>query len=67
MTEDGVVLRQRQGPFFLPTNAGEQKYKGVETGVVWSPTPKMSIYVNASFYRNRFGDFVIESESGDKF
>jgi outer membrane receptor protein involved in Fe transport len=65
MTEDGVVLSTRQGPFFFPTNAGKLRYKGVETGVTVSMSPKVGAYVNASFYRNRFGDFVIESEDGD--
>ena len=60
MTESGVVLDVRQGPFFLPTNSGELKYKGVETGMNWALSPKVSAYVNASFYRNRFGDFVIQ-------
>src|SRR5262245_13475486 len=27
MREDGVVLIRRQGPFFFPTNAGQQRYK----------------------------------------
>lgn len=62
MTEDGVVLSIRQGPFFNPTNAGILKYKGVETGVGFAVTPKISVYANASFYRNRFGDFVIQDE-----
>jgi len=62
MKEDGVVLDVRQGPFFIPTNSGELKYKGVETGVRVAPTSKISLYVNASFYRNRFGTFVIEDE-----
>ena len=60
MSESGVVLSVRQGPFFLPTNSGELKYKGVETGVSWAISPRVSAYANASFYRNRFGDFVIE-------
>jgi outer membrane receptor protein involved in Fe transport len=60
MSENGVVLSVRQGPFFLPTNSGELKYKGVETGVSWAISPKVSAYANASFYRNRFGGFVIE-------
>jgi outer membrane receptor protein involved in Fe transport len=66
MKEDGVVLSRRQGPFFFPTNAGEQRYKGVETGasMVWSQ--QLSGFVNASFYRNRFGAFVIQSEEGDE-
>jgi iron complex outermembrane receptor protein len=62
MKEEGVVLSIRQGPFFLPTNSGELKYKGVETGVRIAASPKVSLYVNASFYRNRFGDFVIQDE-----
>jgi outer membrane receptor protein involved in Fe transport len=66
MKHDGVVLDTRQGAFFLPTNAGEQRYKGLETGARLAITPKVSTYVNASFYRNRFGRFVIESEDGDE-
>jgi outer membrane receptor protein involved in Fe transport len=62
MREEGVVLSIRQGPFFIPTNSGELKYKGVETGIRFAATPKVSLYTNASFYRNRFGDFVIEDE-----
>jgi iron complex outermembrane receptor protein len=66
MLEDGVVLSQRQGPFFFPTNAGQLKYDGVETGLSVEITPRVSAFVNASFYNSRFGDFVIESEDGDE-
>jgi outer membrane receptor protein involved in Fe transport len=66
MTEDGVVLSRQQGPFFFPTNAGQLRYKGGETGLSVAVTPKASAYVNAAFYRNRFGDFVIQSEDGDE-
>jgi len=66
MRENGVVLSTRQGPFFLPTNAGKLRYKGVETGATVAVSPKVSVYLNAAFYRNRFGDFVIESEDGDE-
>jgi outer membrane receptor protein involved in Fe transport len=65
MTEDGVVLSTRQGPFFLPTNAGELRYKGFETGVTAAPRSNLTVYMNASFYRNRFGAFVIQEEEGD--
>ncbi len=65
MTRDGVITTIRQGPFFLPTNAGEHRYKGFETGLNWSVSPKASAYINAAFYRNRFGTFVIQSEGGD--
>ncbi|MEO5741684.1 MAG: TonB-dependent receptor [Vicinamibacterales bacterium] len=66
MMEDGVVLNQRQGPFFFPTNAGKVKYQGVETGITLAPSPNASVFANASFYRNRFADFVIQSEDGDE-
>ena len=65
MMEDGVVLSRRSGPFFFPTNAGKVRYQGVETGVTVAPSKKASIFVNASFYRNRFDDFVIQSAGGD--
>ena len=65
MTRDGIVLSVRQGPFFIPTNAGEHNYQGVELGVSVAPAPRFSLYANAALYRNRFGDFVIERASGD--
>jgi iron complex outermembrane receptor protein len=65
MTDEGVVLRRREGPFFRDTNAGERRFKGFETGFGWSLVPQLSTYVNASFYRNRFGDFVIQAAGGD--
>jgi len=65
MMEDGVVLSRRSGPFFFPTNAGKVRYQGVETGVTVAPSPKASVCVNASFYRNRFDYFVIQSTGGD--
>jgi iron complex outermembrane receptor protein len=65
MTEDGVVLSKRQGPFFIPTNAGERKYKGFETGAGWAASTAVSVYFNAGFYHHRYGDFTIESEDGD--
>jgi iron complex outermembrane receptor protein len=66
MKEDGVVLSRRVAQFFLPTNSGEQRYKGMETGVRLAVTPSISTYLNASFYRNRFGRFIIETEDGDE-
>ena len=65
MIEDGVVLSRRAGPFFLPTNAGQRKYKGFETGVTMAFTRQVSAFVNGSVYRHRFGDFVIQSDGGD--
>lgn len=65
MTENGVVLTRRQGPFFLPTNSGEQRYKGVESSVRVTVTPQVSLFMNAAFYRNRFGTSVIESAGDD--
>ncbi len=66
MLEDGVVLTRRQGPFFFPTNAGQQRYKGVEAGASAALSSRISAYVNTAFYRNRFGGFVIQSEDGDE-
>ncbi len=71
MTRDGIIASVRQGPFFLPTNSGAHEYKGFETGVGVTPLEdngcygSLSVYINASFYENRFGDFVIESTGGD--
>jgi outer membrane receptor protein involved in Fe transport len=62
MTEEGVVLDTREGALFRPTNAGEQRYRGLETGVNFAASPRLSVFANASFYHNRFGDFVIEGE-----
>jgi outer membrane receptor protein involved in Fe transport len=66
MREDGVVLSRRQGPFFFPTNAGQQRYKGLETAIGATISPTVSIYANAAWYRSRFGEFVIETEDGDE-
>ena len=65
MRRDGIVTTLRQGPFFLPTNAGKHRYRGFETALRWLPSSKVTTYLNAAFYRNRFGDFVIESSGGD--
>lgn len=65
MTRDGIVHSVRQGPFFVPTNAGEHKYRGIETGINWSATPQVSVYANGAFYHNRFGTFLIESSRGN--
>ena len=65
MQRDGIVHSVRQGPFFIPTNAGEHEYKGVELGFRVAPASQLSLYANAALYRNRFGDFVIEQAGGD--
>jgi iron complex outermembrane receptor protein len=66
MKESGVVLTTRQGPFFIPTNSGEQRYEGVEAEGSWVFTDKVTGYLNVALYHNRFGDFVIQSEEGDE-
>jgi len=66
MKEDGVVLSRRQGPFFFPTNAGQQRYKGLETAVGATLSPRVSVYANTAWYRSRFGEFVIETADGDE-
>ena len=65
MQRDGIVHSVRQGPFFIPTNAGEHEYRGVELGFSVAPASQLSLYANAALYRNRFGDFVIERAGGD--
>jgi outer membrane receptor protein involved in Fe transport len=65
MRRDGIVTTVRQGPFFPPSNAGEHEYEGFEAALHWTAAARLSAYVNAALYHNRFGDFVIESEDGD--
>lgn len=65
MKRDGIVVSTRQGPFFLPSNAGEQDFDGLEIALAVAPLPRLSVDVNAAFYHNRFGDFVIEESAGD--
>jgi iron complex outermembrane recepter protein len=65
MKRDGIVINRRSGPFFFPSNAGEQDFDGLELGADWSPTARLSLSGNAAIYRNRFGDFVIERTAGD--
>ena len=61
MTEDGVVINRFVNNRFMPTNAGQLKYKGFETGAAWTPKQNVTAYANGAFYRNRYGEFVIES------
>jgi len=65
MTEDGVIVQTRQGPFFINSNGGTEDFRGVEVGVTWAPIRELSLYANGAFYHNRFGDFVIQSSSGN--
>ena len=39
----------------------------MELGFSVAPASQLSLYANAALYRNRFGDFVIESSGGDTF
>lgn len=65
MTRNGIVVDTRVGPFYYPSNAGQEKFRGVETSANWNVTSALSVYANAAFYHNRFGDFIIQSSSGD--
>ncbi|HUF74787.1 MAG TPA: TonB-dependent receptor [Longimicrobiales bacterium] len=65
MKRDGIVINRRSGPFFIPSNAGQQDFDGVEVGADWSPMAQLTLSGNAALYRNRFGDFVVEGSSGD--
>ena len=65
MKRDGIVVSTRQGPFFLPSNAGRQDFDGIQVALQVAPVPQVGISANAAFYHNRFGDFVIEEAGGD--
>jgi outer membrane receptor protein involved in Fe transport len=65
MTRNGIVVQVREGPFFINSNAGEQRFKGVETGMAWKALSRLSAFLNASLYRARFGTFIIQSAGGD--
>ena len=65
MARDGIIHSVRNGPFFLPTNAGEHKYQGYELGVRVTPGKGLTAYANAALYKNRFGRFVIEKKGGE--
>jgi iron complex outermembrane receptor protein len=64
-SRDGIVVEVRQGPFYNQTNAGEQRFRGLEVGLRVAPRPTLSLYVNGAFSHSRFGDFVIQQSSGD--
>jgi outer membrane receptor protein involved in Fe transport len=65
MNEDGVVIETRVGPFYQLSNAGAEDFRGVEVGATWRPITELSLYANAAFYHNRYGNFVIQSSSGN--
>jgi iron complex outermembrane recepter protein len=66
MTEDGVVINRFVNNRFVPSNAGRLTFTGFESGATWTPTQKVTAHVNGAFYRHRYGDFVIQSSSGDR-
>jgi len=38
--------------------------RGFESGARWSANKYVTTHLNASLYRNRFGDFIVESDAG---
>ena len=60
MDRDGIVISIREGAFFRDANAGTHKHKGLELGATLAATDEVTVWANAAFYRNTFGDFVIE-------
>ena len=62
MERDGIVVSTQEGPFFRDSNAGKQDFEGFELGVAWVPMPNLNLHGNVAFYKNRFGEFVIENE-----
>ena len=65
MERDGIVVSTQQGPFFLDSNAGKQDFEGLELAAAWAPQPNLAFYGNVAFYKNRFGEFVIEGTGPD--
>jgi outer membrane receptor protein involved in Fe transport len=62
MDRDGIVISIRDGAFFRSANAGTHEHRGVELGANFRAMENVSIFGTAAFYRNRFGDFVIEED-----
>ena len=65
MRRDGIATIVWQRPFFLPSNAGEHRCRGLESGLHWVPGRRVASHANPCFCRDRFGDFVIQSASSD--
>jgi len=65
MNRNGIVVDTRQGPFYNPTNAGQETFRGVELSIRVAPSPELAVYANAAIYKARFGAFIIQSSSGD--
>lgn len=65
MVRDGIVVSTREGPFFRDSNAGRQDFEGVEMEGGLRALPGLDLRTHLTFYRNRFGDFVIQREGGD--
>lgn len=64
MVRDGIIVNVREGPFFRPSNAGRQDFRGFEGALTWSAGAGVSLFANAAMYRHRFGDdFVIHHRS----
>jgi iron complex outermembrane receptor protein len=62
MERDGIVVSTQEGPFFRDSNAGTQDFEGFELTASWLARPDLRLHGNVAFYKNRFGDFVIEEE-----
>ena len=65
MTDDGVVLSQRQGAVLQAHQRRRAEVQGRRDRLRLVAAAQVSTYVNASFYRNRFGEFVIQSAGGN--
>ena len=63
MDREGIVISIRRGAFFEDANAGAHEYKGLELGARFAATDEVSVFGNAAFYRNKFADFVVETEN----
>ena len=53
------------GAVFLRQQRGKADFEGLELAAAWAPQPNLAFYGNVAFYKNRFGEFVIEGTGPD--
>jgi TonB-dependent siderophore receptor len=61
MTRDGisVLLRTGSGLDLMESNAGQQRFRGIEAGIALEPVRAVSLFANYGFFDGKYGDFTI--------
>jgi outer membrane receptor protein involved in Fe transport len=61
MTRDGISVLLRSGPGLdlTESNAGQQRFRGIEAGIALQPVPAVSVFANYGFFDGKYGDFTI--------